>query len=85
MQEGVALVPCFSFGLSQSFYSLIPKHKFMQQLGRKLGFLPMMFFGAFNIPFGPGKPVDYTVVIGEPIKVGRVIVSSLHFSNIFVY
>jgi len=40
-------------------------------LGRKLGFLPMIFFGLYGIPLGPPKPVPLTVVVGKPIEVPK--------------
>ena len=32
-----------------------------------MGFMPMLFFGQFNIPFAPGKPAEYLTVLGVPI------------------
>ena len=36
-------------------------------MGRKVGFMPMLFFGQFDIPFAPGKPAHYLTVLGTPI------------------
>jgi len=41
-------------------------------LGRKVGFLPMMFFGLFGIPLGIPKPVPLTVLLGKPIEIPKI-------------
>lgn len=41
-------------------------------IARKIGFLPMLFFGVWSIPLGPAKPVDYSTIIGKPIPVGLI-------------
>lgn len=71
MQRGVPIIPVFSFGLRKTYDSWLPRHPWIRKLGRKLGFLPLIFFGMWGLPFSPGKPVDYTLVVGEPIKVPR--------------
>jgi 2-acylglycerol O-acyltransferase 2 len=72
MVHGTALVPVFSFGLRKMFTFWAPKSKLVRNLGRTLGFLPMLFFGMFGIPFGPAKPCDIVNVVGRPIKVPHV-------------
>ena len=44
----------------------------MINIGRSLGVLPMIFFGVWNIPFSPAKPVDYTNVIGSPLILPKI-------------
>jgi diacylglycerol O-acyltransferase 2, plant len=41
-------------------------------VGRKLGFLPMIFFGLWNIPFAQPKPSPLTIVIGKPIPMPKI-------------
>lgn len=72
MVHGTALVPVFSFGLRNMFSFWAPKNKLIRSLGRQLGFLPMLFFGMFNIPFAPAKPCDIVNVVGKPIKVPHI-------------
>ena len=72
LQHGRPLVPVFTFGIEKSFDFIRPSGKIMAWLGRKLGFLPMAFFGLFGLPLGPSKPVDYTNVVGKPIPVPKI-------------
>lgn len=71
MQYGVPIVPCFSFGLRDSFSFWIPRNKLLVKLGRQIGFLPMMFFGMWGAPLGPAKPCQYVTVVGKPIPVSK--------------
>jgi 2-acylglycerol O-acyltransferase 2 len=72
LEYGKPLVPCFVFGHDKSFSWWVPKVKFLQTLGRKIGFALMMFFGAFGLPMGPAYPCDYVAVVGAPIPVDKV-------------
>lgn len=72
MKYGLPLVPVYAYGLEDSFTSWVPKGKFMKWLSRRIGFLPMLFFGAFGTPLGPARPCQYTNVIGKPIKVPKI-------------
>ena len=51
LQFGIALIPVFSFGLNKSFHYVKPS-KFLISISRKLGFVPMMFFGMWGTPLG---------------------------------
>ena len=68
---GRPIVPCFSFGLRNTFAFWQPNSKLLLAIAKRLGFLPMMFFGLWNCPLGPGKPCDYVNVVGKPIAVER--------------
>ena len=70
IQHGLPLIPVFTFGLKGSFNYWVPKGKFWTNLARRIGFLPMAFFGVFGLPLGPAKPVQYTLIAGSPIPVG---------------
>ena len=72
IQNGTAIVPVFSFGLRKMFTFIAPKSKLMKSIGRKLGFLPMLFFGMWGMPFGPAKPCDIVNLVGSPIKVPHI-------------
>jgi 2-acylglycerol O-acyltransferase 2 len=63
MQQGVPIIPAFSFGLRKTFDCWLPRSKFVQDIGRKIGFLPLVFFGVGGLPYSPGKPVAYTTVV----------------------
>lgn len=45
----------------------IPKSPLLHQLGRRIGFVPMLFFGVFGLPLGQPKPSPLNMVIGAPI------------------
>eukprot|EP00981_Chlorochromonas_danica_P004403 scaffold879_cov170-Ochromonas_danica.AAC.18 len=72
LKYGYPLVPVFTFGLHNLFSFYVPKSRLLTKIGRKIGFLPMIFFGAFGLPFGPGKPCDLVNVIGKPIPVPHI-------------
>ena len=77
MQQGIPIIPVFSFGLRKTFDCWLPKSEWMKSFGRKIGFLPLVFFGIWGLPYSPGKAVDYTLVVGEPIKVPHSVDPSL--------
>lgn len=68
---GTPLVPVFTFGLRNAYDYWPIKNRFIQQMGRNFGFLPILFFGQFGAVFGPGKPCDLTNVVGRPIPVPK--------------
>jgi 2-acylglycerol O-acyltransferase 2 len=72
LQHGVPILPAFTFGLRNSFDFWIPRSKLAKTIARKIGFLPMLFFGMFGIPFAPSKPCSYTTVVGKPIIVPKI-------------
>ena len=73
LQLGKPIVPVFSFGLNNSFSSYIPTNKFIILVGRRVGVLPMMFFGLWNTPLGPAKPCSYTNIVGKPIPIPLIL------------
>lgn len=72
LAQGVPLIPAFTFGLRNSFSFWVPKDKFSKTVARKIGFLPMLFFGQFGILFAPAKPCTYTTVVGKPIIMPKI-------------
>lgn len=67
ISHGAPIVPVFCFGLRDSYSFWIANHPYLTWFGRKLGFMPMIFFGAHGIPFGPAKSVPYVNIVGIPI------------------
>lgn len=72
LQHGAPIIPLFSFGLRDSFSFWVPKSKLLHSIGRKMGVLPMAFFGVWGLPLAPAKPCDYTLVLGRPIIVPKI-------------
>jgi 2-acylglycerol O-acyltransferase 2 len=70
MSRGVPIVPVFAFGGRDAFDFVIATNSVLRWIGRKLGFMPMIFFGVGGIPFAPGKSCHYTNVVGKPISTG---------------
>lgn len=68
IQNGAMLVPMYTFNQDKCFDFIVSENKSLLQIGRKLGFLPMIFFGLFGIPLGVPKPVPLTVIMGKPIR-----------------
>jgi 2-acylglycerol O-acyltransferase 2 len=72
LQFGLPIVPVFSFGLHNAYSAWIPKSKTAKWLAKKVGFMPMIFFGVYGIPYGPAKPCKLANVIGVPIKCPKI-------------
>jgi hypothetical protein len=58
-----SIIEAISFHLTSSFHFLT---------GRKVGFIPLIFFGAGGIPFAQPKSSPLTVVVGKPIHVPKL-------------
>ena len=71
MEFGRPIVPMFSFGQRKTYDFLIPRSEFGKWIGRKLGFLPLVFFGQYGIPMFIPKSTPITVVVGNPIIVPK--------------
>ena len=71
LQYGAALVPSFSFGLDGIYDCTVIKNKWVTFVGRKIGFMPIIFTGLWGIPFGPAKPSPLTLIVGKPIPVPK--------------
>ncbi|CAM9421688.1 unnamed protein product, partial [Ectocarpus fasciculatus] len=72
LEQGVCMIPSISFGLHNAYDYYVIDNDFVNNLGRKLGFFPMVFFGLFGIPFGQAKPCPLTVVVGKPLKMPHI-------------
>jgi hypothetical protein len=71
-EYGVPLIPCFIFGLRQTWHYHLPQWPWLHSIGRKVGFIPLLFFGVGGIPFGPPKPCPLTVVLAKPVQVPKL-------------
>mmetsp|Transcript_6205 Transcript_6205/g.9355 ORF Transcript_6205/g.9355 Transcript_6205/m.9355 type:complete len:325 (-) Transcript_6205:87-1061(-) len=67
MEEGIPLIPSMTFGLHKAYDFWVPSSDFAVRLGRRIGFLPMIFFGLGGVPFAQAKPCPLSVVVGKPI------------------
>eukprot|EP00600_Ochromonadales_sp_CCMP1393_P018447 CAMPEP_0175033000 /NCGR_PEP_ID=MMETSP0005-20121125/21747_1 /TAXON_ID=420556 /ORGANISM="Ochromonas sp., Strain CCMP1393" /LENGTH=117 /DNA_ID=CAMNT_0016293551 /DNA_START=450 /DNA_END=800 /DNA_ORIENTATION=+ len=61
--DGSAPHPCLRVQPAHSLGLLDP------QLGRQIGFIPLVFCGVGGLLYGPPKPVPLNVVVGKPISV----------------
>lgn len=71
LQSGVPIVPSFAFGQRGAYRFWIPRSTFLKTIGRKIGFLPMIFFGLANLPLSQPSPCPLSVVVGAPIPVEK--------------
>jgi 2-acylglycerol O-acyltransferase 2 len=72
LQNGIPLIPSFGFGLRGCYDYVLPKSKLLEKFGRFIGFMPMLIFGMWGLPFGPPKPCAQTIIIGDPIPVEKM-------------
>mmetsp|Transcript_139195 Transcript_139195/g.266918 ORF Transcript_139195/g.266918 Transcript_139195/m.266918 type:complete len:363 (+) Transcript_139195:53-1141(+) len=68
LEKGAPVVPAFCFGILETYSWWIVPGTIAAKIGRFIGFMPMLYFGAMGIPLGIPKKVPLTVVVGEPIK-----------------
>ena len=71
-EYGVPLIPSFTFNQRRAYSYIIPSNSFVHWIGRKVGFIPLMFFGLFNIPLFIPKPRQLNVVVAAPIPVPKM-------------
>lgn len=77
LENGSPIVPVFSFHLDGSYGYYIPKGKIVTILARMIGFVPMIFWGRFLIPFGIPYPKQISVVFGKAIDVPKLNVEDI--------
>jgi hypothetical protein len=71
-EYGLSVVPIFSFGQRKTYDYWVPQWPWLQKLGRKMGFLPILIQGYMGIPFAIPKQVPLTMVVGTPIPVRKM-------------
>ena len=69
LEQGSPIVPAFAFHLDGCYGYWLPQGKWFAKLARLLGFVPLLFWGRFGIPFGIPIPKKIHVVVGSPIKI----------------
>jgi len=69
LATGAPIVPVFGFNIDGSYGYWIPRGGLVMKLARKIGFLPLVFWGRFGVPFGIPRPRNIAVVCGKPIDV----------------
>lgn len=69
---GVPVVPTFTFNQRPAFDFWVPQWRWLHKLGKKIGFIPLVIFGVFGIPFAQPKPVPMTMVMGKPIPIPKM-------------
>eukprot|EP00956_Cyclotella_meneghiniana_P013990 scaffold20678_cov69-Cyclotella_meneghiniana.AAC.4 len=72
LSTGSPIVPVFGFNLDGSYGYWFPKHPYIEKLARTIGFLPLIFWGRWFIPFGIPNPRRISVVIGPAIDVPKI-------------
>ena len=69
---GSPIVPVFGFHLDGTFGYWFPRGALVEKFSRMIGFLPMIYWGRFFIPFGIPHPKKLTIAIGSPIDVPKI-------------
>ena len=69
LERGSPIVPVFCFGVEGSYGHWIPRGKWAAEVGRAIGFLPLVYWGRYGVPFGIPRPNKIHVVVGSPIDV----------------
>lgn len=67
LANGVPIIPTVAYNQRHAFGFYVPKWKILHKLGRKMGFIPAMITGIFNIPFAQPKSEALQVIVGKPI------------------
>ena len=65
LQTGSPVVPVFGFNLDGSYGYWFPHGRFVEKLSRSMGFIPLVFWGRWGIPFGIPNPKKIHVIIGK--------------------
>lgn len=74
---GAPIIPSFTFNQRKTFDFWVPANRYLHKLGKKLGFIPLVIFGLWGIPFAQAKPVAMTMVIGKAIPVRKMTIEEL--------
>jgi hypothetical protein len=70
LRHGVPIVPAYSIGNSQAFYSWFDSFGFLEWVSRKTQVALFLYFGRFGLPI-PFR-VNVTQLLGAPIVVKKV-------------
>jgi hypothetical protein len=55
-----------------AFNFWIPQWRWLHKLGRRMGFIPLMFSGIWGIPYAMPAPTPLNLVVGKPIVVPKM-------------
>jgi hypothetical protein len=55
-----------------AFNFWIPQWRWLHKLGRRIGFIPLMFSGLWGIPYAMPGPTPLNLVVGAPIVVPKM-------------
>lgn len=69
LTTGTAVVPTFCFGLDGTYGYWFPKGELVLRFSRLIGFVPLLFWGRWGIPFGIPYPKQIHVVVGKHIDI----------------
>ncbi|KAL7550014.1 hypothetical protein ACHAWF_017140, partial [Thalassiosira exigua] len=71
LSTGSPIVPVFGFNLDGSYGYWFPRGHLTEKLSRTIGFVPLLFWGRWGIPYFIPKPKKIHVVIGTAIDVPK--------------
>ena len=72
MQYGVPIIPTITYHGNDAYNFYVFKNATAQKWGRKMGFVPLIILGIFNIPFAQPKSMPLQVIVGCPIPIPKV-------------
>lgn len=65
LTTGSPVVPVFGFGLDGSYGYWFPRGSLTEKISRWMGYVPLVFWGRWFIPYGIPKPQKIHIVIGK--------------------
>lgn len=71
-ETGAPIIPSFTFNQRPCYTWIIPNNFFTRWIGRRIGFLPLIYFGLHGSVFGQPNPSPLTLVVGKPIAVPKL-------------
>ena len=71
-EYGYPIIPTFTFNQRKTWDYFVPQWPWLHSMGRKVGFIPLIFFGVGGIPFSPPKSCPLTMVIAKPVNVPKL-------------
>lgn len=72
MQYGVPIIPTITYHGNDAYDFYVFQNKTVQKWSRRLGFVPVVILGMFNIPFAQPKSTPLQVIVGVPIAIPKV-------------
>ncbi len=72
MQHGSAIIPTFAFNQRKVWDFWVPPFKWLHKLGRKAGFIPLVFFGVGGLPITQARSMPIDIVLAKPIRIQKV-------------